>query len=419
MKKNILMISAAMLALVSCTQDEVVQINNGQKIEFRTALDTRATELTNDDLQSFHVTALYGDVVYFSDVFSKDDTDNSFKSTTDYYWPATEEVKFYAYYPYGNDLPGTVSINANQKKVTGFTPASVIASQVDFVTAFEVYTKSQAENGSVGIEFQHQLSQIAIHAKNSNEGYQIKVKAVRIKNVVGSGDFDFSAAVANWTPNTDLASYEVSHESAITLTAEIAQSLMGNQGNAMLIPQTSIKWAPKTPVEPEGQNDGEGLGGEDGSLGETGTPETGGDNAAGDTTERTSPDGSYIAFLIQIETATGIRVFPTAEGVDYAWVAKPLAFNWQPGYKYTYEFDFKDGAGVIAPDNFEDPDGPDGPKDPILPGGDEDDPKPGDNVYGGKIVVDVTFGGWNYNYSDDNVYNSDHTLPMTSTQSGE
>lgn len=387
------MISAAMLALVSCTQDEVVQINNGQKIEFRTALDTRATELTNDDLQSFHVTALYDEVEYFSDVFNKDNTDGFFKSTTAYYWPATEEVKFYAYYPYGDNLPGTVSITADEKKVTGFTPAPDISSQVDFVTAFEVYTKSQAQNGSVGIDFQHQLSQIAINAKNSHEGYKILVKAVRIKNVAGSGDFDFSAPVKNWNPNTNvLASYEVSNANEILLTAE-AQSLMGDQGNAMLIPQTSIKWAPETPVESEGQNDGKGLGG-DGN-----TPETGGDNAGGNTTEPTSPNGSYIAFLIQINTASGVRIFPEIiegeEGeedidVEYAWVAKPLAFNWQPGYKYTYEFDFKDGAGVIAPDNFEDP------NDPILPGGDEDDPKPGDNVYGGKISVNVSFGGWSY-----------------------
>ena len=377
MKKNIFLISMAMLALVSCTNDEVIQINNGQKIEFRTALSTRATELTNADLPSFWVTALYNDVEYFSDEFTKNGT--YFKSEKDYYWPATEAVKFYAYYPYGNDLPGEVSINANEKKVKNFTPAVNIAEQVDFVTAFEVYTKSQAQNGSVEIGFQHQLSQIAINAKNSNEGYTIKVKAVRIKNVAGSGDFDFSAAVQNWIPNTDdLASYEVANETGVTLSAE-TQSLMGNQGNAMLIPQTSIKWAPETPAEPEGQNDGEEIGGNDAS-GETGTPETGEDNG-NNTTEPTSPNGSYIAFLVQINTATGVRVFPEIKqgetDVEYAWVAKPLSFNWLPGYKYTYVFDFKDGAGVIAPDNPVDPNNP-----------------PGKEVYGGNISVSVSFGGW-------------------------
>ena len=430
MKKNIFMISAAMLALVSCTKDEVIQINKGQKIEFRTAVTTRATELTNANLPSFHVTALYDEVEYFSDVFTK--TDGCFKSETDYYWPATEEVKFYAYYPYGNDLPGTVSINANEKKVTGFTPNTDIANQVDFVTAFEVYTKDQAANGSVELGFEHQLSQIEIKAKNTNSGYTTIIKAIRIKNVAGSGDFEFSAPVKNWTPSEVLANYEICCpqeeitveeevdgeikevkkvvDVPLTLTAE-AQSLMWDKGNAMLIPQERPKWGveEETTTEPEPtpepgteSNDqqnptltaevddpqGNGTTSEDGA----GNDVDGGDEPP--TTpetepEETDPNGFYVAFLVQVNTATGIRVFPTTEGVDYAWVAQPLAINWLAGYKYTYEFDFKDGAGVIAPDNFEDP------NDPILPGGDED-PQPGDNVYGGKISVNVSFGGWSY-----------------------
>lgn len=377
MKKNIFMISVAMLALVSCTNDEVVQINKGQKIEFRTAVTTRATELTNTDLPSFWVTALYDNVEYFSDEFTKDNTDGCFKSTTDYYWPATEEVKFYAYYPYGEDLPGTVSINAEAKQVKDFTPDEDIANQVDFVTAFEVYTKDEATNGSVGLDFEHQLSQIEIKAKNTNSGYTTTVKAIRIKNVVASGDFNFSAAVTNWTPSEDLTSYEIGFD-PLTLTSE-EQSLMSNKGNAMLIPQSRLAWGVEE-AEPEVVDEG--------SEGEGETPET-------PTAPETDPNGTYIAFLVQINTATGIRIFPEIiEGneedtdVEYAWVAKPLAINWLTGYKYTYVFDFKDGAGVIAPDNFGD--------DPILPGGGED-PKPGDDVYGGKISVSLSFKGWNNN----------------------
>ena len=451
MKKNILMISAAMLALVSCTKEEVIQINKGQKIEFRTAVTTRANELTNDDLSSFSVTALYGDVVYFSDVFSKDDTDNSFKSTTDYYWPATDQVKFYAYYPYGDNLPGTVSITADEKKVTGFTPASDIASQVDFVTAFEVYSKSEATNGSVEIGFQHQLSQIEIKAKNTNSGYTTKIKAIRIKNVAGSGDFDFSAATTNWSNWGAIANYEICCPSTeITVVEEVegetkqvtkdvdvpltltenAQSLMWNKGNAMLIPQERPKWG----VEEEGPTPGPGTEPNDQQdpalTAEVDEPQE--DNTTPETEpEETDPNGFYVAFLVQINTATGIRVFPEIttdeEGeevdVEYAWVAQPLAINWLAGYKYTYEFDFKDGAGVIAPDNFEDPDGPDGPKEPIFPGGggddddddddDDDNPQPGDNVYGGKISVSISFSSWNTNYSnDDEIYDSSHTVPM-------
>lgn len=438
MKKNIFMVSVAMLALVSCTKDEVIQINKGQKIEFRTAVTTRATELTNANLPSFHVTALYDEVEYFSDVFTKNGA--CFKSETDYYWPATEEVKFYAYYPYGNNLPGTVSINANEKKVTGFTPNTDIAKQVDFVTAFEVYKKDQATNGSVGLDFEHQLSQIEIKAKNTNSGYTTKIKAIRIKNVAGSGDFDFSAATTNWSNWRALTNYEICCpqeeitveeevegeiiqvtkvvDVPLTLTGE-AQSLMWNKGNAMLIPQERPKWGVEEetttgPVQTAEVDDPQGNG-------TTSDDGAGNDVDGGDKTpttpetepEETDPNGFYVAFLVQINTATGIRVFPeitTDEeekevDVEYAWVAQPLAINWLAGYKYTYEFDFKDGAGVIAPDN--DPDGPTGPTEPIIPG------TPGEEVYGGKISVDVSFGGWNTNYSnEDEIYDSSHTVPM-------
>ena len=343
MKRNIYWISMAMIALVSCNNDEVVQINNGQNIEFRTALDTRATELTASGLGEFYVTALTdAGENYFTDIeFSDGDGDNSFTSEKDYYWPASGNLNFYAYYPSATDLGAAISINSTAKTLTDYAPAADIAEQKDFVMAKTVGSKAENAAG-VALVFNHQLSQIEIKGKNENVGYVIKVKGVKIVNAAESGTFYF--ALSKWVASEELTTYgpieykkvdetdEIQEiDAPLTLTAN-AQSLMGGKGNAMLIPQNRPAWVADTET-----------------------------------------DGSYVAFLVQAETATGVRVFPTEEGEDYDWVAKPIAFDWAGGYKYTYTFDFSDGIGITDPENPE---------------------NPGEEIYGGKISVDVTFDSW-------------------------
>ena len=417
MKKNIFMISAAMLALVSCTNDEVIQINNGQKIEFRTALTTRATELKQSDLTEFYVTALTDkDEPYFADIkFSKAGDENYFTSAVDYYWPAGGGLKFFAYFP-SQDVLGetsTITINSAKKMLEGYTPADDIALQQDFVTAKAVGNKVEHSSSGVALEFKHQLSQIEVKGYNENEGYKISVKAIRIKNVIKTGNFDFG--LNNWNlveaTTENLTDYEINFTdkdgaAAPILLDDASQSLMGRKDdNAMLIPQSRPAWGvveDSTPAQTAEEDEG----------GET-TPDDDVEEET-PTTPETDPNGTYIAFLIQVNTATGIRVFPEIttdeEGkkvdVEYAWVAHPIAFNWVNGYKYVYNCDFSDGLGVIAPDNFEDP------ENPILPGGGED-PKPGEEIYGGKISVSVNFSSWNTNdINDDEIYDSSHTVPM-------
>lgn len=43
--------------MTSCSNDEIMEINTGKAISFRTAMATRATETTYGDLNEFFVTA--------------------------------------------------------------------------------------------------------------------------------------------------------------------------------------------------------------------------------------------------------------------------------------------------------------------------------------------------------------------------
>lgn len=59
MKKSIILATAA-LALVACNKSEVVAVNNGGAIEFRTSVkrSTKAADITTSTLSEFTVTAI-------------------------------------------------------------------------------------------------------------------------------------------------------------------------------------------------------------------------------------------------------------------------------------------------------------------------------------------------------------------------
>ena len=361
MKKIILMVSLAAFALVSCNRDFVVDKNQGSAIEFRTAVDTRATELTIDNIPEFYVTALYEDgSLYFSDTFARPAGSSTYEyfATKDYFWPADDYLQFYAYYPSAERLGVTVNINGSEKGFSGYTPNPNIALQEDIVTAAMRTNKANSQGG-VELEFVHQLSQIEIKAKNSNDSYTVKVKEVQIKNVAGSGDFSFVAVGNDWTPSADVtASYSIACATPVTLGSSY-ESLMGANGNAMLIPQKRIAWGPAAANTVEAEGEGEVVEGE------------GEETPATPAEPETDPTGAYVAFLVQVDAVSGSRIFPL-DG-DYGWVVLPIAFDWVSGYKYTYSCDFSQGIGI--------------------------DPTTGKEILGGKIIFNEIFGGWSYESS--------------------
>ena len=362
MKKKICLISLILLALVSCNNDEILQINNGNKIVFRTAIDTRATELTAERLNSFYVTALTEEGEnYFTNVLFEKDNNGMFVSSQEYYWPAEGSLEFYAYAynPY-NIQYESITINSEAKMMNGFKANSEISQQIDFVSAHATGNKEDNVAG-ITLTFKHQLSQIEVKGKNTNRGYEIIVKGMKIVNVAYKGDFSLMLDV--WTPKYDeLTNYEVQFYTPITLSDNLA-SFMNNMGNAMLVPQARQKWSlannnvVEQVAEDEGEDDTEGEG-----EGETETE-----------TETTDPNGFRLDFYLQINTKDGARVFPS-DGSDYGGVTQPIAIQWVGGYKYTYNCDFSYGAGI--------------------------DPSNEEPIYGEKINVSVNFS--NLNWSQQN-----------------
>lgn len=344
MKKQLFLTAMAALVMVSCSEENVLDTNKGNAIDFRAAMGTRAQETNTANMSSIYVTALdaRNENLFSDQLFSKNG--NFFTSTPAYYWPGDgSTLTFYAYSPSKTDLGGTLTITSATKKLTDFSPATDISNQKDFVTIKATGNKTNETSG-VQLQFEHRLVQIEVKAKNANEGYVYKVKGVRIGKPVSKGTFDFETNA--WSLNTtEKTNYEAECDNEQTLAASPVSIMKTAGDNAMLIPQQLTAWA-----------------------------------AATDKTNATA--GAYLAVKVKITTAAGARVYPVATNADYDWVAVPINTNWEPGKKYIYTLDFSNGAGKVDPEKEEDPSVP------------EDHYKPGDDILGGPIKFTVQVTEW-------------------------
>lgn len=301
----------AVVAVASCVKDTLKETNNGSAIDFRMATQTRATEATAANIETFYVTARVPgyEANYFTDVPYLKAAGDVFMSSSPYYWPVVGKLHFYAYAPSLNNFgDATLAIDATSQKVTNFVTASRFVDQKDFIVASKEQTKAAGTSG-VELQFEHKLSQIEVHAKNANSAYNCSIKGVMIGGMASTGDFNFSpAGAAEWIIDEDanpvnvFEIYETPNE-----INSFATNIMGPGGNAMLIPQQLIPWNPETKA------------------------------------------GAYIAVYAHITTAEGALVYPRpADGVKdgYEWLVVPIDTEWLPGYKYIYTLDFSQGAGT-------------------------------------------------------------------------
>ena len=143
---------------------------------------------------------------------------------------------------------------------------------------------------------------------------------VKIGRIVKKATFTYPAdtkaatTLSGYALGTDKETFGAAMQEAQELSAT-AVSLMGTDGNFMLIPQTLTKW-----------------------------------DAAKHRTEGTDNEGVYLSVLLNITTKEGVNIYPT-DG-KYAWAATPLeiAGGLEPGKKYVITLDFKDGAGYQDPE---------------------------------------------------------------------
>ena len=349
--KKILFSAAMALVLVSCSRDEVIEVNrDSDVIEFGvvTNASTRAADVycNNNMPDGFTVYANFDGKTYIDgDTIEYNEDDRKWENTSGVrYWP-NGPVSFYAHVNAGTAFKGSTTATT----IENYTVPTDVADQKDLLYA----VKTQSE-GQVTLNFRHALSQIVFQAKNTNANLYVAIKGVTVNklgnvntftyptadtdnNIINhegtTGSITYDGSWGTWGPlNGGTTNYPVEFEAVPVPGDNDVKSLTNTNdtdkefsSNAMLLlPQTTTAWDPEG-GKPADQN------------------------------------GTYFLVDCKICNVAGTSYNPATDVVLWDGnAAIPVAFNWEQGKKYIYTFVFGDGNGGYDPN-------PDDPTPVLLP----------------------------------------------------
>ena len=365
MKKNFLWGALALIAMASCSQDDVVSIQQDE-IKFSAVANkaTRAADVyCNNNLPaSFKVyanhtvdgessTYIEGDEITLSGTTWTNSTGKRF-------WPEEGSLDFYAHVNAGDNFTWT---SGSVPSITGYTVDTDVTKQNDLMYAVKTeQTKEDNSTAGVILNFRHALSQIVFQAKNTNKNFFVEIEGVTIGNIISKANFTYPSA------DTD-DNVEDHTQSATSSFADASQGVWEMSDEA-----TDIKNYPVSFTNVEVPGDGEIC-----SLTSTnGTDQEFSDNALLLIPEQNGAAGATIAWdpetNAKVAEATGtyflikckIRNVAGDEVADddvYLWgtaseakeLAIPVSLTWKQGVKYIYTFVFGEGIGGYDPEGEE------------------------------------------------------------------
>lgn len=367
MKKIISGIAVLML-LVSCSKEEVIDVNHdGDEITFDVVTNsaTRAADVycNNNMPKEFYVSAISDGMSYIDKDHIAYENDSWVNKSGVRYWPETA-VDFYAYYNDNGSYRWSVAEGKAVAKFVDFEVNDNVAAQQDLIYAVKTNQSKPGEdaaNTPVALNFRHALSQIVFQAKNTNANLYVEISGVDVVNVGDTNTFTF--------PSVDTDNNIVDHEGATTDYPSEAQGwgtweplAAGTAVYGVTFPAAAVKGNSQIvalTTTDDGEKDGEFNANTMLLLPQT-TTAWDAESKLGETT------GSY--FLVNCIIKNVKNGNEVADDDVYLWgaanapkkLAIPVAFNWEQGKKYIYTLVFGEGNGGYEPDP-EDP-----TPDPVL-----------------------------------------------------
>lgn len=312
MKTRHLLFLTSLLTVASCSQDQIVDLQQGTPIEFRSVLErqSKATGYSASSLTSINVTAKLGDAYYINEEDFRIGDNGLYASETKYHWPESGTLDFYGYAPNATWIGDVEGNGLKRNGELSFTvkPLADTDSQIDFIYAKGSGSRDVNAKSGVTLNFRHVMSQIKVKVKNSNPSLKFVVTGWKIAKVDGLATFSFGS---NYTTDntalsrdmwTDNDGQDVTYVKAIDADTVTGTNTTWGElnGSAILIPQAT--------------------------SGATGYAEN-------------VLNGSYIAVEMECMNANNSEPVFAKQ-----WCCWPVSFDWEPGYCYKYILDLSEGG---------------------------------------------------------------------------
>lgn len=237
MKKSLVICGVAALALASCTQNEVLNVNESRAIGFDAFVNNNTRAVTEvKALTDYYVFGNFG-----TSDFSGVAYNNESKNQT-YYWAETGNKYRFGAYANGDAGKLTTTTQVSFAPATGtngtLTFTGYTPDGKDLVAAVaEEYEVEGTENADtkVSLSFKHLLSQVKFTFKTTDaDTYTIAISELKINGAVSKATGTYDGAV-NWDTSANTQTSGYSYDDI----ADIADAAANYQGSSVetVIPQ--------------------------------------------------------------------------------------------------------------------------------------------------------------------------------------
>ncbi|MBE9488615.1 MAG: fimbrillin family protein [Bacteroidetes bacterium] len=252
MKKTLLIaILMTMTTFLSCTKNEIVNINQTDEIIFNayTNSPTKAEIIDTKNFSEFNIYSYITADKYLgaSDLgkayinnshYIKDDASKIWKHSDKYYWPINnEKIHFFAVSPLSN-LISNYQTSINSYPSFDYTVEEKISTQKDLVISSLLNQTKYERDGNINLKFKHALSQINFSIKGEANNFKYKVTNIELLNIKNKGKFTFNSTeeFGTWNEQSGTAIYTLNLDNFIVDGIE-SKPLSKENETLILMPQ--------------------------------------------------------------------------------------------------------------------------------------------------------------------------------------
>lgn len=257
MKKKKVLAGIAILVIVSsCTNHEIVQVENQACIDFKayTWAPTKAPEMEGSTLLDFKVAAFKTGGAWSEKVdpylymentsVTRDDKDSEWHYAGNYYWPVSEDkLHFFAVSP---NSVNDIELNSGADYPSfSYIVEDEVALQEDVIVANKIDQTKASAGGQVILDFKHILTQVNFSFTGAETGYTYRVNSVKVENVYNEGTFTYNnLTTGTWEVSTgtdvDYTYPLKSQSNPLVINGTEIVDAQATNGALMLMPQNSI-----------------------------------------------------------------------------------------------------------------------------------------------------------------------------------